>query len=72
MLLGGGGARTFAHIGVLRAMQEAGIEVDAIGGRARKFKTLFRHASHCIAGPGNPSIARRRTKIYRLRGVFCP
>jgi predicted acylesterase/phospholipase RssA len=32
MLLGGGGARTFAHIGVLRAMQEAGIEVDAIGG----------------------------------------
>ncbi|MCC7081660.1 MAG: cyclic nucleotide-binding domain-containing protein [Burkholderiales bacterium] len=32
MLLGGGGARTFAHIGVLRAMHEAGIEVDAIGG----------------------------------------
>lgn len=32
LLLGGGGARTFAHIGVLRAMQEAEIEVDAIGG----------------------------------------
>jgi NTE family protein len=32
LLLGGGGARTFAHIGVLRAMQEAGIEIDAIGG----------------------------------------
>ncbi|MGH8663354.1 MAG: patatin-like phospholipase family protein [Burkholderiales bacterium] len=32
LLLGGGGARTFAHIGVLRAMEEAGIEVDAIGG----------------------------------------
>src|SRR5690606_7654928 len=32
LLLGGGGARTFAHIGVLRAMQEAGVEVDAIGG----------------------------------------
>jgi predicted acylesterase/phospholipase RssA/CRP-like cAMP-binding protein len=32
LLLGGGGARTFAHIGVLRAMHEAGIAVDAIGG----------------------------------------
>jgi predicted acylesterase/phospholipase RssA len=32
LLLGGGGARTFAHIGVMRAMQEAGIVIDAIGG----------------------------------------
>jgi len=32
LLLGGGGARAFAHIGVLRAMRDAGIKVDAIGG----------------------------------------
>lgn len=32
LLLGGGGARAFAHIGVLRAMRDRGIEVDAIGG----------------------------------------
>lgn len=32
LLLGGGGARAFAHIGVMRAMREAGIVVDAIGG----------------------------------------
>lgn len=32
LLLSGGGARAFAHIGVLRAMQEAGITIDAIGG----------------------------------------
>jgi predicted acylesterase/phospholipase RssA len=32
LLLGGGGARAFAHIGVMRAMREAGIEVDAVGG----------------------------------------
>lgn len=32
LVLGGGGARGFAHIGVLRAMEEAGIPVDAIGG----------------------------------------
>jgi len=32
LMLGGGGARAFAHIGVMRAMREVGIEVDVIGG----------------------------------------
>ena len=32
LMLGGGGARTFAHIGVLRAMAEAGIAIDVVGG----------------------------------------
>jgi NTE family protein/lysophospholipid hydrolase len=32
LVLGGGGARGFAHIGLLRALSEAGIPVDAIGG----------------------------------------
>jgi NTE family protein len=32
LVLSGGGARGFAHIGVLRALKEAGLTVDAIGG----------------------------------------
>lgn len=32
VVLGGGGARSFAHIGVLQAIEEAGIPIDAIGG----------------------------------------
>ena len=32
VVLGGGGARGFAHIGVLKALREAGIPVDMIGG----------------------------------------
>ena len=32
LLLGGGGARAFAHIGVLRALGAAGMDIDAIGG----------------------------------------
>jgi len=32
LVLGGGGARGFAHIGVLRALEETGIAVDLIGG----------------------------------------
>lgn len=32
LMLGGGGARCFAHIGVLRAMKEARIAIDVVGG----------------------------------------
>ena len=32
LMLGGGGARCFAHIGVLRAMREAHIAIDVVGG----------------------------------------
>lgn len=32
LVLGAGGARGFAHIGVLRALQEAGIPIDLVGG----------------------------------------
>jgi NTE family protein len=32
LVLGGGGALGFAHIGVLRSLREAGIPIDAVGG----------------------------------------
>ncbi|HEU4557696.1 MAG TPA: cyclic nucleotide-binding and patatin-like phospholipase domain-containing protein [Longimicrobium sp.] len=32
LVLGGGGARGFAHIGMLRALREAGVPVDLVGG----------------------------------------
>lgn len=32
LVLGGGGARGIAHIGVLRALEEAGIAIDLVGG----------------------------------------
>ena len=32
LVLGGGGARGFAHIGVLRALRELGVPVDLVGG----------------------------------------
>jgi len=32
LVLGGGGARGFAHLGVLRAMDELGIPIDIVGG----------------------------------------
>ncbi len=32
LVLGGGGARGFAHIGVVRALEELGIPIDSVGG----------------------------------------
>jgi predicted acylesterase/phospholipase RssA len=32
LVLGGGGARGFAHLGVLRALEEAGVPIDRVGG----------------------------------------
>jgi NTE family protein/lysophospholipid hydrolase len=34
VVLGGGGARGFAHIGVLRALEECGIPIDLVGGNS--------------------------------------
>jgi predicted acylesterase/phospholipase RssA/CRP-like cAMP-binding protein len=34
LVLGGGGARGFAHLGVLRALEESGIPVDWVGGNS--------------------------------------
>jgi len=34
VVLGGGGARGFAHVGVLRALEEAGMAVDLVGGNS--------------------------------------
>lgn len=34
VVLGGGGARGFAHLGVLRAMEECGIPIDIVGGNS--------------------------------------
>ena len=32
LVLGGGGARGIAHIGVIQALEEAGIPIDIVGG----------------------------------------
>ncbi len=34
VVLGGGGARGFAHLGVLKALQEAGVPIDLLGGNS--------------------------------------
>jgi predicted acylesterase/phospholipase RssA/CRP-like cAMP-binding protein len=59
LVLGGGGARGFAHLGVLRALEECGVPVDVIGGNSMGaivgglFACGFSHderMEHCRAG----------------------
>jgi predicted acylesterase/phospholipase RssA len=44
LVLGGGGARGFAHIGVLKALGEAGIPVDMVGGTSMGASIAAQHA----------------------------
>ena len=44
LVLGGGGARGFAHIGVLRALTEAGIPIDYVGGTSMGAAIAAQHA----------------------------
>ena len=44
LVLGGGGARGFAHIGILRALREAGVPIDMIGGTSMGASLAAQHA----------------------------
>ena len=45
LVLGGGGARGFAHLGVWRALVELGVDVDAIGGAVDRRAARRRHGA---------------------------
>lgn len=54
LVLGGGGARGFAHLGVLRALEELGVRVDMIGGTSigaplAHLPAQGRDAAECLA-----------------------
>jgi predicted acylesterase/phospholipase RssA/CRP-like cAMP-binding protein len=54
LVLGGGGARGFAHLGVLRALEELGIAIDMIGGTSigapiAHLPAQNRDAAECLA-----------------------
>jgi len=50
LVLGGGGARGLAHLGVLRAMEEVGVPVDFIGGTSQGAFMAALYAQWCHTG----------------------
>jgi NTE family protein/lysophospholipid hydrolase len=68
LVLSGGGARGSAHIGVLRALIECGIEIDHIGGNSMGSIVAAGHA----LGLDPEGIGRLIKEMYRLRNTFDP
>ena len=62
LVLSGGGARGFAHVGVLRALEEAGIEPDLLGGSSMG----------AIVASFPACDLRGRDLVEAVRGVFEP
>lgn len=60
LVLAGGGARGFAHIGVLKALQEAGVPIDQLGGTS--MGALI--AAGMAAEWDVPSLARRMREAF--------
>lgn len=74
LVLGGGGARGFAHVGLLQAMRELGIPVDVCGGASMGAYVAALHASGRdpagIAVTLRDTFTRRRLlNDYRFPGV---
>lgn len=65
IVLGGGGARGFAHLGVLRALDEAGIPVDLIGGNSMGALIGAQYAAGLSLGT-----ILEQTRAFALRGEF--
>jgi predicted acylesterase/phospholipase RssA len=61
LVLGGGGARGLAHIGVIRALEEAGVPIDVVGGTSMGAIV----AGLCARGMDDAERVRRMTSVAR-------
>ncbi len=61
LVLGGGGARGLAHVGVIRALEEAGVPIDVVGGTS--IGAIM--AAGCALGVADAERVRRVKSIAR-------
>ena len=61
LVLGGGGSRGLAHIGVIRALEEAGVPIDVVGGTSMGAIV----AGLCARGMDDAERVRRMTSVAR-------
>ncbi len=66
LVLSGGGARGFAHIGVIKAMADHGVPIDAIGGSSMGAIVAALHA----AGADVPTLMARMRQAFAERQAF--
>src|SRR5919107_1297309 len=65
LVLGGGGLKGFAHIGVLRALEELGVEPDVIAGTSIGALIAAAHAGAMPVGE-----MQRRAEALRRKDLF--
>lgn len=69
VVFGGGGPRGFAHLGVVRALEEAGVPIDAVGGAS--VGSMI--AAMCALDIGHDErVSRMEEGLVRTRGLFRP
>ena len=62
LVLSGGGSRGLAHLGVLHALDDAGIPVDVIGGTSQVGHCLLACSCCCPSLPGCRTQSRQARK----------
>jgi len=62
LTLGGGGARGLAHLGIIRALEEAGIVIDMVGGTSQGAFVAALLALY----PDDPRARERKAKIFSI------
>ena len=74
LVLSGGGARGFAHIGVVRALRESGMLIDSVGGTSIR-RHHRRRRCHRLVRRGNvrelSALVRARQAVARLHISIC-
>jgi predicted acylesterase/phospholipase RssA len=67
LVLGGGGVRAFAHIGAIRALEEAGVPIDVVGGASAGAIIAAQYAAGWTSAD---LYARNRGIARRARGLI--
>jgi NTE family protein/lysophospholipid hydrolase len=68
LVFSGGGARGFAHIGVIRALQEAGITIDLIGGNSMGAIV----SAEYLLGWDYETMLKRNRQLFKPLSIFDP
>lgn len=72
LALGGGGARAWAHVGVLRALREHGVPIDAIGGAGVGALVAALYAAERLDAVRSLDAARAALADARLEDLWVP
>ena len=69
LALGGGGARGYAHIGVIQVLQERGFDIVGVAGSSMGALVGGMHAAGALSAYTDWALGLNRVQVMRLLGV---